>query len=143
MMLPHLLAYQWQVDPSVPVDVATDLLMRTLSVTRSVAQDELGLIRDTSARLEWLCVNFSNVTNADTEARIKCAVRAYLFYLVRCTLFSDKSRTRVFISYLRLFEDLGVVSTYGWGTTTLDICIGNFDMLQVGVLTRLLVIYHC
>ena len=69
--------------------------------------------------MKWLHFKFSNVTDADTEVRIKCVVRAYLFYLVGCTLFGDKSGTRVFISYVSLFKDLGVVSTYAWGTTIL------------------------
>ena len=81
-------------------------------MTRRAAEDELGLIQDTFVRLELLHTNFSNVNNADTEARIKYAARAYLLYLVRCTLFNVKSGTRVFNSYLRLFEDLGTVSTY-------------------------------
>ena len=77
----------------------------------------MGLIWGTSIKLELRCTNFSNVTDADTDARIKCAVRAYLLYLVEplsgwVHLCSDKSRTRVSISHVRLFEDLGVVSTY-------------------------------
>ena len=88
-------------------------------MTRRIAKDELGMIRGTYIRLEWLHFLFSNVTGADTKVPIKCAVRAYFLYLVGCTLFSDKSRTRVFVSYVSLFEDLGVVSTYVWGTTTL------------------------
>ena len=77
----------------------------------------MELIQGTSVRLKWLHANFYNVTDANIEARIKSTVRAYLLYLVGCTLFSDKSETRVFISYLRLFEDLSVVSTFSWGTT--------------------------
>jgi len=34
------------------------------------------------------------------------------FYLVGCTLFSDKSGIRVSVLYVSLFENLGVVSTY-------------------------------
>ena len=61
---------------------ATELLMRTLGVTRRVAKDELGMIRVTSVRLEWLCSHFSYVTDADMEAQIKCMVRDYLLYLI-------------------------------------------------------------
>ena len=59
-------------------------------MTQRATEDVFGLIRGASVRLEWLCTNFSSVTNTDTEARIKCAARAYLFYLVGCTLFSDR-----------------------------------------------------
>jgi len=54
-------------------------------VTQSVAVDELGLVRGTSVRLEWLHANFSNVTDADTEVQTKCAIKSYLLYLVECT----------------------------------------------------------
>ena len=77
------------------------------------------MIQDTSVRLEWLRSHFSNVTDADMEVRIKCAFRSYLLYLVGCTFFSDKRRTRVSVSYVSLFEDLDAISTYAWGTTTL------------------------
>ena len=98
---------------------ATELLMRTLGVTQRVAEDELGMIWGTSVRLEWLRFRFSNVTNVDTEIRIKCAVRPYLLYLVGCTLFSDKSGTRASVSYVSIFKDLGTISTYAWRTAIL------------------------
>ena len=40
-------------------------------------------------------------------------------YLVGCTLFSDKSGMRIFFDYLKLFEDLGQVSSYTWGAAAL------------------------
>jgi len=101
------------------VEDAMKLLMRTLGVTRRVANDELGLVRGTSLRLEWLRSKFSTVTDTDMEVWIKCLVRAYLLYLVGCSLFSDKSGARVFVLFVSLFEDLGVISTYAWGTATL------------------------
>jgi len=58
---------------------ATALLMSTLGVTRRAADDEFGLVQGTSVRLEWLRVNFSNVTDADMKVRIKCVVRAICF----------------------------------------------------------------
>ena len=111
------------------VEDAMELLMRTLEVTRRVAEDELGMICGTYVRLEWLRSRFSNVTDADTEARIKCAARAYLLYLVGCTLLSDKNGTRVSVSYVSLFEDLGVVSTYAWGIATLAYLFRQLGLL--------------
>ena len=70
-------------------------------------------------RLEWLCFKFSYVTDAHSGRRIQCVVRAYLLYLVGCTLLSDKNGTRVYVEYLQLFEDLGQVSSYAWGAATL------------------------
>ena len=56
---------------TLPMEDATKLPMRTLGVTQRVADDELGLVQGTSVRLEWLRSNFSDVTDADTEVRIK------------------------------------------------------------------------
>ena len=89
-----------------------DLVMRILGVTRIATEDELELIRGTSVILEWFHANFYNVTDANTEARIKSAARDYLLCLIGCTLFSDKSGIRVFISYLRLYEELSDVSIF-------------------------------
>ena len=70
------------------------LVIRILGVTRKSTMDELEQVRGTFVRLEWLRANFSCVTDADTEARIQFAARAYLLYLVGCTLFSDKNGTK-------------------------------------------------
>ena len=67
------------------------------------AHDELGMVRETSVRLEWLRSKFSDITNVDSERCIQCATRAHLLYLVGCTLFSVKSGTRVSVEYLQLF----------------------------------------
>ncbi|CAL9019639.1 unnamed protein product [Prunus brigantina] len=40
--------------------------------------------------------------------------RAYLLYLLGCTLFVDKTSTRVQIVYLRLLRDLDSVAGYSW-----------------------------
>jgi len=98
---------------------AKEPLMRTLGLTRRAVDYKLGLVWGTSVRLEWLRTDFSNVIDADKEVWIKCIVKAYLLYLIGCTLFSDKSEPRISVLYVRLFVDLGVVSTYTWSTTTL------------------------
>ena len=81
------------------------MLVSLLGVTQRNANDELNVIRGLSVRLEWPYSKFSNITDPDTEPRIKCTVRAYPLYVVGCTIFIDKSGTRVFISYLKLFAD--------------------------------------
>ena len=106
------------VNPST-VDDLTILVMRILGVTRRAAMDELEQVRGTSVRLEWLRANFYCVADADTEAQIQSAARAYLLYLVGCTLFSDTSRTRVSTLYLKLFEDLGDVYRFACGTAAI------------------------
>ena len=103
------------------VDDLMALVMRTLGVTRRYAMDELEQVWGTSIRLEWLCTNFSGITDADMEARIQSASRTYLLYLAGCTLFSNKRGIRVFTSYLKLFEDFGGVSRFAWGTIALAV----------------------
>jgi len=98
---------------------AKDMLVNLLGVSEQDARDELGLVRGSSVRLEWLRFKFSYVTDAHSGRQIHCAARAYLLYLLGCTLFSDKSGTRVSVEYLQLFEDLGQVSSYGWGAVAL------------------------
>ena len=50
---------------------------------------------------------------------IDCAVRAYLLYLLGCTLFTDNSGTRVPLIYLTLLTDLECVRTYSQGAAAL------------------------
>ena len=88
------------------------MLVSLLSVSPQEADDELGMVRGSAVRLELLRSKFFNVTDSASDRRIDCAVRAYLLYLVGCTLFSDKSGTRVSIDYLKLSEDLDPVSSY-------------------------------
>ena len=83
---------------------AKDVLVNLLDVSEQDAREKFGLVCGSSVRLEWLHYKFSYVTDAHSERWIQCAARAYLLYLVGCTLFSDKSETRVSIKYLQLFE---------------------------------------
>ena len=46
-------------------------------------------------------------------------MRAYLLYLLGCTLFTDKSGTRVAVGYLREVHDLAVVPGIAWGASAL------------------------
>jgi len=91
-----------------------ELVVSLLGVSTREATDELGLVWGNSVRLEWLRSKFFDVTDANLDRRIECTIRAFLLYLVGCTLFSDKSGARVSIYYLTLF-----VSFYAWGATAL------------------------
>ena len=52
--------------------------------------------------LEWLRDTFPVVSDIDSQERIDRCARAYLLYLLGCTLFVDKSGTRVSVLILRL-----------------------------------------
>ena len=63
-------------------------------------------------RLNWLRDMFGQVGDDSRESDILYATRAYLLYLLGCTLFADKSVVYVSIIYLSLISDLSEVSTY-------------------------------
>jgi len=46
-------------------------------------------------------------------------VRIYLLYLVRITLFTDKSQNDVDVVYLRYFRDLDLIAGFSWGAAAL------------------------
>ena len=50
-------------------------------------------MRGQSVRLEWLRERFADVSEDDGHKMVDRTVRAYLLYLLGCTLFIDKSGT--------------------------------------------------
>jgi len=66
--------------------------------------------------LSWLRDHYETCCeNEDWEF----AAKAYLLYLIGCTIFVDKSATSVSISYLALFRELAVCGSYAWGAAAL------------------------
>ena len=98
---------------------AWELLINLFGVSSRQTDDELGMVRGTSVRLEWFRLKFSRVMDTDPDKRIQCAARAHFLYLVGCTHFSNKSGIRVSIYYLKLFENLDRVSNFAWGVAKL------------------------
>ncbi|XP_028122132.1 protein MAIN-LIKE 1-like [Camellia sinensis] len=85
---------------SVSVPDATDhhgvtLLVSGLGITKRVTHEEVSTAGGNLVRLEWLRSQFAGVTDSDSEEAIQCAARAYLLFLLGCTIFSDKSGDRV------------------------------------------------
>lgn len=66
----------------------------------------LKVARGQSIKVEWLRQWFGSVSDADNDNTIECAARAYLLYLLGCTLFADKTGTRVLVMYLSFLMDL-------------------------------------
>ncbi|XP_028091031.1 protein MAIN-LIKE 1-like [Camellia sinensis] len=65
----------------------------TLGVPVNDAFAELVQSRGQFVKLEWLRIRFHEVNDTDDANFIEYAVRAYLLYLLGCTLFADKSGT--------------------------------------------------
>ncbi|XP_028099019.1 protein MAIN-LIKE 1-like [Camellia sinensis] len=105
------------VGKSVSVPDVTDhhgvtLLVYGLGITECAAYEDVSTTGGNLVRLEWLRSQFAGVTDSDLEEAIQCAARAYLLFLLGCTLFSDKSGSRVPVVYLGLLMDLGSIHTY-------------------------------
>ncbi|XP_028070431.1 protein MAIN-LIKE 1-like [Camellia sinensis] len=98
---------------------AVTLVVNTLEIDEQEVRHEMSTAGSNSVRLEWLRARFHNVTDNDSMERIACAGRAYLLFLLGCTLFSDKTYTRVLAVYLSLLSDLTTVSSYAWGAAAL------------------------
>jgi hypothetical protein len=47
------------------------------------------------------------------------AIRAFLLFLVGCTIFSNKSNYYVEVVYLQFFQDLSTVHQWNWGAAAL------------------------
>ncbi|XP_028111755.1 protein MAIN-LIKE 2-like [Camellia sinensis] len=112
------------VGKSVSIPDVTDhhgvtLLVYGLGITERAAHEEVSSAGGNSVRLEWLRSQFAGVTDSNPEEAIQCAARAYLLFLLGCTLFSDKSGGRVPVVYLGLLMDLGSIHTYAWGAAAL------------------------
>lgn len=76
------------------------LVVVALGVDDAEETEELSSAMGQSVKLEWLRSKFSGCKDSDTEESIAYAARAYLLFLLGCTLFSDKSGTRVLVVYL-------------------------------------------
>ncbi|KAF9603417.1 hypothetical protein IFM89_036118 [Coptis chinensis] len=69
--------------------------------------------------LEWLRKTFSNTPEDATAEIVDCHVRAYLLFLLGCTIFNDKSGVGVHVAYLQVLLEVDNVSKYAWGAAAL------------------------
>ncbi|XP_028076524.1 protein MAIN-LIKE 2-like [Camellia sinensis] len=107
------------------------LVVAALGVDNAKVIEELSSARGQSMKLEWLRSKFSGYKDSDTEESIVCAAKAYLLFLLGCTLFSNKSRTRVPVVHLQLLMDVTDIHTYAWGAAALA-----YLYRQLGFVTR-------
>ena len=98
---------------------AAELVERLLGVSSQEAEIALGGANGKMLKLGWLCDQFSGDVTSDDPDVAHCAARAYLLYILGCTLFGDKTGTKVNVCYLRLLEDASSVQEYAWGAATL------------------------
>ncbi|XP_028101835.1 protein MAIN-LIKE 1-like [Camellia sinensis] len=110
---------------------AAELVNATLGVPVNDAFAELIQSRGQSVKLEWLRIRFHEVNDTDDANFIEYVARAYLLYLLGCTLFTDKSGTQVLVAYLHMLTDIDAISSYAWGAAALV-----FLYRQLGLASR-------
>ncbi|XP_011625493.1 protein MAIN-LIKE 2 [Amborella trichopoda] len=71
-------------------------------------------------RLTWLRNRFRQIPQNYNRTTLLRYTGAYLFYLVRCTIFADFTDGTVPIIYLQFFEDINVAGQYAWSAATLS-----------------------
>jgi len=129
------------------------LLVELLGVQSFNEKTEMRQCRSQHVCLSWL----RDIYEQRCEAHLwEYAARAYLLYLVGCTIFAYKSVTSIAVSYISLFRDLGMCGDYVWGVGCLtyiyeqlgDACIshthqlgGYAKLMQVRLFGTLFVIY--
>ena len=103
-------------------------ICRLFGVSKSDAEAALHGARGSSIKLEWLREKFMRYTTSEDQQECIYAARAYLMYTFGCTIFIDKSGTRVDTDWLEYIEDLSRVHEYAWGAATLAYLYRNLGM---------------
>jgi len=101
---------------------ARALLVELLGVEEGPANAELCECCANVVKLSWLRDRYEVCC---AKKQWEFATRAYLMYLVGCTIFADKSATSVKVCYLPLFRDLSVCDGYSWGVSALAHIYGS------------------
>ncbi|XP_052179873.1 protein MAIN-LIKE 1-like [Diospyros lotus] len=117
--------------PHLTGNEAQNLLYRLLGVSVVEAAGQIAETRGPYVKLDWLRRTFMNVPNSAPDEEMYNASRAYLLFLLGCTLFVDKSGSMISISYLALLEDLSISGTYAWGAACLA-----YLYRQLGIASR-------
>lgn len=92
---------------SLSIERVVSLVSSTLGVSPEDAHNELLGAWGNLMRLKWLGDKLGDVYDADLEPQIRNATRALFLYILGCTLFTDKSNTRVLVIYMRFVHALG------------------------------------
>ncbi|KAH1250199.1 Protein MAIN-LIKE 1 [Glycine max] len=100
--------------------MVVDLLMMSPESARA----ETVQCRGTYVCLQWVRDIYHRRCQA---GHWTAAARAYLLYLLGCTLFANKSATNVHVVYLEALRDLSMTDWYAWGVAAL---VHMYDQLN-------------
>lgn len=111
--------------------ISTQLLVDYLGVDGAVVKEKLN--DSTSVKPNFLLETFKEKTNKENanEDDYVIVARVYMLYLLGCTLFRDKSGTKVPVQYLRCLEDVNHLNEQARGTGELA-----FLYRQLGLASR-------
>ncbi|KAK9098807.1 hypothetical protein Syun_025852 [Stephania yunnanensis] len=100
---------------------AIKMVSNLLGVSVEEDEEEVNISKGLTVRKCWLKSRWCPKAGSRprTYPHVECTARAYLLYFLSCTLFADKSGSRVSIALLKLLEDLDDVGKYAWGATAL------------------------
>nr|XP_004513058.2 protein MAIN-LIKE 1-like [Cicer arietinum] len=109
-----------------PLNMNTNNAVRAaheyLGATWEEACAEISYNKCAQYRLQWLRDLYSRLIQTN---QFECAARTYLLHLVGCTIFADKTHTRVEAKYISLFIDLHCCRDYSWASAALVFLYDN------------------
>ncbi|KAK9156913.1 hypothetical protein Scep_003487 [Stephania cephalantha] len=91
---------------------AINLVSKFFRITIEDAEKEVNITRGLTVRKCWLKSKWCPKAKPITYPNVECTAHAYLLYLLLCTLFADKSGSRVSIALLKLLENSDKVGSY-------------------------------
>ncbi|XP_028199573.1 protein MAIN-LIKE 2-like [Glycine soja] len=98
------------------VDDAVQMLVDLLMVSLESVWAETAQCRGLYVRLQWVRDIYERRCHA---GHWTATARTYLFHLLGCTLFANKSATNVHVVYLEALHDLSMTKRYAWGVDAL------------------------
>jgi hypothetical protein len=111
-----------------------DMMVTYLGASPIGADTEVTMTKGAHARFTYLKVLLgSHLQDARQSEMVgdvasmhmyrDCAVGTYLLFVVGITIFSNKAKNYVYLTYLLYLRDIELVKMYAWGTTALS-CLG-------------------
>ncbi|KAK2438685.1 protein MAIN-LIKE [Trifolium repens] len=110
---------------SYTMEEAAALAAELLGVTYDIALQETAIQRGGYFGQQWLYHCYQR--NVHLYQRYDCAARAYMLMLVGCTIFADKSYTRVDAKWLPMFRNLETLHTFSWASAALVCLYDNLN----------------
>ncbi|KAM1113646.1 hypothetical protein ACFX2B_045745 [Malus domestica] len=116
----------------------------------SVCEDLLGKspkdLNGGMMKLNWLRESFSRCPEDAPIEEIERHTRAYLLYIVGCTIFSTTTGNKVSVTFLPLFEKFEEAGKYAWGAAALAFlyrALGNASLKSQGTISGSLTLLQC